>query len=78
MYVQGVSKKHDNNGKRRHYQDKGKHWRLYFYDSDGSFHTKRVSWIQALYWKTKKKHIKKLCNACNKKFVGADKCPNCE
>ena len=48
MYVLGVSKKHNNNGKRRHFLPKNKHRRLYYLDDEGRFHTKTISFGQGI------------------------------
>jgi len=59
-----------------------KYWYVYFYDQDNKFHCKRISFIQALYYKTKKKHkIKEVvCPTCRViyKIIGKAFCPNCE
>ena len=53
-YVVSVGKKHSNTGKRRSYRAQKRNWNVYFYDESGVFHSKRVKWYEALYYKTKK------------------------
>ncbi len=78
QYVISIGKRHDNYGKRYNKRNKHTHWFLYFYDKDGVFHNKRISWIQAMYWKTQKKYKLNECKTCNRLFIGVDQCPNCE
>ena len=52
--VISVSKRSNNSGKRRHYQAKNKHWRVYFLDEDGSFRSQRIHWYEVLKYKHKK------------------------
>jgi len=59
-----------------------KYWFLYFYDENGKFHSKRISNIQALYYKSRKfKKVRKVvCYECGNTYqvVGDPFCPNCE
>ena len=83
MYVIGISKKHNNASKRRNYADWSKdhtHWRVYFYDKEGNFHNKRITILQAMYFKAQKKWKKRLCVSCQNSFISKSKgfyCPNC-
>ncbi len=51
MYVRGVGNKHSNVGKRRRFWNDSTHKTLYFYDEDGSFHTKRLGFWQTIRYK---------------------------
>ena len=52
--VISVGKRHDNYGKRRHYQPKKKHWYVYFLDEDATFQSKRIHWYEVLNYKRRK------------------------
>ncbi len=53
-FVVSVGRRHSNSGKRRHFQPKKRYWTVYFYDEGGVFRSKRVSFLKAMYYKTKK------------------------
>jgi len=59
-----------------------RYWYIYFYDKDGKFGCKRVSFMQAMYYKTKKKYSfhNVVCPQCDEKYkvIGVGICPNCE
>jgi len=59
-----------------------KYWSVYYYDEFGKFHSKRISFMQVLYYKSKKKYKIQsvVCPQCdeNYKIVGVGICPNCE
>ncbi len=60
LIVIGVSKRLNNGGQRgRNYHQK-RFWNLYFYDEDGIFRTKRVTWWQAMMLKRKKVKVMKV------------------
>ena len=83
-YVFSVSKTYIHRGNHRHKSDTKKHWFIYYYD-DG-FKTKQVSFLQAMYYKTRKyKRLKYICEECGNVFLGLVKstkelvkCPYCE
>ena len=52
--VLSVGKKHTNGYKRRSHTNPKTYWNVYFYDESGNFHCKKVNFLQALYYKTKK------------------------
>ena len=62
VMVTGVSKTHWNNGKRRDGRNcKGKKncRKLYFYDEDGLFHTKTLTFWQAVFYKITTRKVKR-------------------
>ena len=79
MLVYGASKVAQNQGKRRaktHNHTPKSKCVVYFYDSDGNFHTKRVSKIEYLYYKYIVKHHRLIiCSSCRRKVL--DYCPVC-
>ena len=80
QYVISVGNRHNNQAKRRSkskFASYSRHWHLYFYDEVGVFHCKRITYLQALYFKTKKKYKLITCPNCDSKYIGKDECPNC-
>ena len=84
MYVVSVSKTYLHRGNHRHRRNTKKYWHLYYYDEDFRMHVKRINWLQALYYKTKKVHrFRRFCTNCDTMwdfFVKSKKkikCPNC-
>ena len=85
-YIVSVSKTYIHRGYHKHRDSTKKHWHIYYYDEEGKFNTKRVSLLQALYYKTqKRKRLKYLCIECGNVFVGLVKsskkeldCPYCD
>lgn len=86
-YVVSVSKTHIHRGNHAHRSNTKKRWHIYYYDEEGNFRTKKVNWLQALYYKTQKRHrIQGVCQNCGQTwlfFVKSKreklKCPNgCE
>ena len=89
--VISVSKSYIHRGKRfRHRQATKKKWHVYYYEmdhKDGKYRlkTKRVNWLQAMYFKTQRKHrFKYYCTECGSAAVAFLKskrstleCPNC-
>lgn len=84
-YIVSVSKTYIHRGNHRHKSDTKKRWFIYYYEDD-VFKTKQVSFLQAMYYKTKKhKRIKYVCIECGNMFLGFVKsakdeleCPYCE
>lgn len=84
-YVVSVSKTYIHRGNHRHKSKTKKRWHIYYYDEEGNFRTKKVNFLQALYYKTKKRHrIRGTCSKCNSVWVffvksrrEKLKCPNC-
>jgi len=85
-YIVSVSKTYIHRGNHIHKSSTKKHWHIYYYDEEGKFNTKRVSLLQALYYKTqKRKRLKYICTECGEVFLGLVKsykqtveCPHCE
>ena len=85
-YIVSVSKTYIHRGNHRHKPSTKKRWHIYYYDEDWNFKTKRVSTLQALYYKTqKRKRIKYLCLECGNVLLGLVKsskeeldCPYCD
>ena len=83
-YVVSVAKAYKHRGYHQHKRAK-KHWHVYFYDEQGHFRTKQVNLLQALYYKTQKRHrYKFVCEECGSLFIGIVKsfkdkveCPYC-
>jgi len=84
-YVISVSKTYKHRGNHRHKRAK-KHWHVYYYDEDWKLHCDQIGFWQALYYKTRKYHRKKLyCSDCNTWFMVLVKpkktqefeCPKC-
>ena len=85
-YIVSVSKTYIHRGNHKHRDSTKKYWHIYYYDEYGKFNTKRVSLLQALYYKTqKKKRMKFVCDECETIFMVLVKsknkiipCPNCD
>ncbi len=83
--IVSVSKTYIHRGNHRHKSKTKKHWFIYYYE-DGNFRTKKVNFLQALYYKSKKRHrMRGICQNCGEIwlfFVKSKheklKCPNCE
>jgi len=70
LAVISVSKSYIHRGNHRHKRDTKKHWYVYFIDDDGQFKSKRVSSIQAAYYKTRIKHrYRFFCRNCGSKYI---------
>ena len=62
-----------------------KRWHIYYFDDEGNFRTEKVNWLQALYYKTQKRHrLRRICLNCGQMWVffakskrEKIKCPNC-
>ena len=86
MYVISVSKSYSHRGNHRHRPSTKKLWYVYYLDEEGKLKTKRINAIQAMYYKTQKRHrIKYYCEKCDKIFLALIKskndtviCPYCE
>ena len=83
MYVKGVSKV-SQNGNRSAKKSKKRHYVVYYFLEDGSFHTQRIKWYEVPFYKAKICKQKSLtCEFCEKKFTFLIKknekpqCPNC-
>ncbi len=73
-----VSKTYGNGNQNKKHRTR-KQWKHYFYDENGAFHTKRISFFEAIKWKLRKKARITTCHSCKTKFVSYDrKCPDCE
>jgi len=69
-YVVSVSKTYIHRGNHRHQRKTKRRWHIYYYDEQGKFCTKRVSWLEALYYKTKKcSRYKMVCPDCGSVFI---------
>jgi len=85
-YVVSVSKTYIHRGNHRHKSDTKKHWFVYYYDEDGIFRTEKVNWLEAMYYKSQKRHrIRGICHNCGQMWLYFVKsrraklaCPNCE
>ena len=83
--VISVSKAYSHRGYHRHRPNTKKHWYVYYIDEDGRLGTKRVSFLEALIYKSLKVHrYKYYCLVCGRGFVVFLKskkkfveCPNC-
>lgn len=75
MYAIKASKTYSHSSKNRNNKTKKSGWKLYFYDKDGNFHSKRVSTLKA-YWINlfSKKYKVKKCRLCGQKYLNS--CPN--
>ncbi len=83
-HIVSVSKAYKHRGKMQHRTAK-KHWHVYFYDEQGYFRTERVNLLQALYYRTQKRHrLQVTCTECGSVFIALIKsfrekleCPYC-
>jgi len=84
MHVINVCKTYSNSAKKRNLYTKKHYFKLYFYDETGVIATKRVSRIEAFYYKylVKKVKVKYFrCENCNEKYRsihGKAPCPFCD
>lgn len=85
--IVSVSKTYIHRGNHIHKSQTKKRWHIYYYDEEGKFKTEKVNFLQALYYKTQKRHrIRGVCQNCGQTwlfFVKSRreklKCPNgCE
>jgi len=82
--IVSVSKTYIHRGNHIHKSKTKKRWHIYYYE-DGVFRTRKVNFLQALYYKTKKRHrLRRICQNCGNVwlfFVKSRreklKCPNC-
>jgi len=85
IHVISVSKSYSHRGNHRHKSGTKKQWQLYYIDEEGKLKTKRINFLQALYYKTQKKHrYKFVCENCGSQFIAVVKsykkkieCPYC-
>jgi hypothetical protein len=71
MYVISVSKSYSHRGNHRHRPSTKKQWYVYYLDEEGKLVTKRISALQAAYYKTRKLHrYKYICEYCGQIFLG--------
>ena len=85
-YVVSVSKTYIHRGNHRHQRKTKRRWHIYYYDDQGKFCTKRVNWLEALYYKTQKcSRYKMVCPDCGSVFIAIVsgfrnkvECPYCE
>ena len=59
VIVTGISKTTHNNGKRKRLRTKRNVTKLYFYDDDGLFHTKTLTFWQAVFYKITTRKVKR-------------------
>ena len=83
MYVKGVSYI-TNNSKKKSYEHTKRYHVVFYYDENSHFHSKRVSWLKAQFYKTQVcKQMTRLCTICKKDFTilvrknQIPECPNC-
>ncbi|NDB33629.1 MAG: hypothetical protein EB150_10370 [Nitrososphaeria archaeon] len=85
IHVISVSKSYIHRGNHRHRHGTKKHWHMYYVDDDGKFKTKRISSLEAVYYKALKLHrYRYICINCGFKFIAlvkshkdAVECPYC-
>jgi hypothetical protein len=82
-YVTGVSKV-SSNRKGRNNKNTKRFYMVFYVDSNGNFHTKRIKWYEVPWYKMQICKIRKFhCSDCQEKFTLALKkgakplCPNC-
>ena len=67
--IVSVSKTYIHRGNHIHKSKTKKRWHIYYYE-DGNFRTKKVNFLQALYYKTQKRHrIRSICQNCGGMWV---------
>ena len=77
MYVISVSKSYSHRGNHKHRSNTKKQWHVYCLDEEGKLMTKRINAIQAMYYKTQKRHrIKYFCEKCGQFFLALIKSKN--
>ena len=85
-YIVSVAKTYTHRGKHHHKPSTKKRWCIYYYDEEGHFRSKIVSYLQAMYFKTKKlRRLSYYCTDCRNSFFAFVKskkdtpqCPFCE
>jgi len=85
IIVLSVAKSYSNRGNHRHRQGTKKRWYLYYIDEDGTFKTRRINALEALYYRGKKVHRYKIaCPYCYGEVIafvrslkGDIECPHC-
>jgi hypothetical protein len=83
--VLSVAKSYSNRGNHRHRPGTKKRWYLYYIDEDGTFKTRRINALEALYYKGKKVHrYRIICPYCDgpsllhsRSLKGEAECPYC-
>ena len=83
--IVSVSKTYIHRGNHWHRSKTKKRWHIYYYDEDGNFKTEKVNWLQAMYYKTQKRHrLRRVCQNCGRMWIyfvksrrEKLKCPNC-
>lgn len=83
--VISVSKAYSHRGNHRHRKGTKKHWYVYYIDEEGKLRTKKVSFLEALFYKNIKLHrYKRYCQECGRVFLAFLKskkqpveCPYC-
>lgn len=84
-YVISVSKTYKHRGDHSHKSKTKKFWFVYYYDEEGKLRSEKINWLQALYYKTQKRHrLQYVCTECGEVFLGLVKsyketvdCPYC-
>ena len=82
--IVSVSKTYNHRGYHKHKSKTKKRWFIYYYE-DGEFRTKKVNFLQALYYMTQKRHrLRRVCLNCGNMWIyfvksrrEKLKCPNC-
>ena len=68
--IVSVSKTYIHRGNHRHKSKTKKRWFIYYYDEQGNFMTKKVNFLQALYYMTQKHHrIRGICENCGRMWL---------
>ncbi len=83
--IVSVSKTYIHRGNHIHKSKTKKRWHIYYYDEEGRFRTEKVNFLQALYYKTQKRHrLRRICLNCGETWLfyvrsrrEKLKCPNC-
>ncbi|MGQ0794739.1 MAG: hypothetical protein ACT4N5_00955 [Nitrosopumilaceae archaeon] len=83
--VISVSKAYSHRGNHRHRPNTKKHWYVYYVDDEGRLGTKKVNFLEAMFYKSLKTHrYKYYCQECGSYFLAFLKskkksieCPNC-
>ena len=84
-YIISVGKTYKHRGQLWHKPSTKKYWHIYYHDEDFRFHWEQVSYLQAMYYKTKKLHkLHYICTECGYYFLALVKsaketvdCPKC-
>ena len=68
--VISVSKAYSHRGNHRHRPNTKKHWYVYYMDEDGKLGSKRISFLESLFYKSLKKHrYKFICQNCGSQLI---------